>query len=264
VAIAAEFRGRVQGDASDTHQLVVCLSPEQSLFSLNVTASPEEFDQHETLYRWLIRTQLKLLQGAVVPDLSGTASSHPQAQYDQGRQFATAGRFKEAADWFRKAADQGHAIAQIDLGSLYFDGRGLAQSDAQALRWWRKAAEQGHVGAQMNVASLIESGRGTKPDSAEAFRWRLKVAESGNPEAQYLVAIHFLKGNGVEKDSTQCAQWALRAAKQCFADAEYVLGLLHEVGEGVQKDMERAKTWFRRAAEHGKADGQLKLRQLEG
>jgi hypothetical protein len=262
MAIAAEFRGPVPGDASDTHQLVVCLSAAQSLASLNVTGRPDEFAQHASLYRWLICTQLKPLVGAVTPELSGFASSHPQALYDQGRQFAVAKRFKDAAEWFRKAADQGHAVAQFDLGSLYFDGLGLAQSDAQTLRWWRKSAEQGLVAAQMNVASLLESGRGTKSDPAEAFRWKMKAAESGHAAAQYVVAIHYLKGNGVAKDSARCVHWALQAAEQGSADAEYVLGLLHEVGEGVAMDVERAKSWFRRAAEHGKTDAEQKLLQL--
>lgn len=264
MAIAAEFRGRVQGDAADTHQLVVCLSTEQTVISLNVSATVEDFEQHAALYRWLIRTQLKLLSGGVAADFSGTSSSHPQAQYDQGRQLALAQRFKEAADWFRKAADQGHAVAQFDLGGFYLKGHGLAQSDAQALRWWRKAAELGHVAAQMNVAQMIESGRGTKADVAEAFRWRMKAAESGDRDAQYLVAIHYLKGTGVEKDSARCAQWALKAAEQGLADAEYVMGLLYEVGEGVLKDIEHAKAWFRRAADHGRADAQIKVQQLGG
>jgi hypothetical protein len=262
MAIAAEFRGPVPGETSDTHQLVVCLGTPESLVSLNVTGTPEEFAQHAALYHWLICTQLKPLTGAVTPELSGIASSHPQAHYDQGRQFAVAKRFKEAAEWFRKAADQGHAVAQFDLGNLYFEGLGLAQSDAQTLRWWRKAAELGHAGAQMNVASMLDSGRAVNPDPIEALRWKMKAAEGGHAGAQYLVAIHYLKGNGVEKDSARCAHWALRSAEQDHADAEYVLGLLYEVGEGVAMDVERAKAWFRRAAEHGKTDAQQKLLQL--
>lgn len=264
VAIAADFRGRVEGDAEDTHQLVVCLAPEGSLVSLNVSTTPADFEKHGALYCWLIRSQLKLLEGAVAPDLAAMASSHPQAQYDQGRQLAMADKFKEAAEWFRKAADQGLAIAQYDLGLFYLKGNGLAQSDAQALRWWRKAAEQGHANAQMNVAGLIEAGRGAKADVAEAFRLKMQAAEGGNADAQYRVAIHYLKGNGVDRNPEQCAQWALRSARQGFPDAEYVLGLLYEAGEGVSQDVEQAKSWFRRAAARGKADAQEKLRQLGG
>ena len=46
---------------------------------------------------------------------------------------------------YRKAAKQGDADAQYNLGVLYADGRGVRQDHAEAVRWYRKAAEQGLV-----------------------------------------------------------------------------------------------------------------------
>ena len=51
----------------------------------------------------------------------------------------------EAARWYRKAADQGGAGAQHNLGLMFAQGRGVAQSHVEAARWYRKAADQGHV-----------------------------------------------------------------------------------------------------------------------
>ena len=45
---------------------------------------------------------------------------------------------------YRKAADQGLADAQDNLGDMYADGRGVAKDDAQAVAWYRKAADQGN------------------------------------------------------------------------------------------------------------------------
>ena len=50
--------------------------------------------------------------------------------------------------WYRKAAEQGDAGAQNNLGKCYHNGQGVAQDYAQAVAWYRKAAEQGHAGAQ--------------------------------------------------------------------------------------------------------------------
>jgi TPR repeat protein len=36
---------------------------------------------------------------------------------------------------YRKAADQGNTAAQCNLGVLFDQGRGVAQSDAEAARW---------------------------------------------------------------------------------------------------------------------------------
>ena len=61
----------------------------------------------------------------------------------------------EAARWCRKAADQGLALAQYNLGKMFEQGRGVAQSDVQAARWYRKAADQGHVQAQHKLGNML-------------------------------------------------------------------------------------------------------------
>jgi TPR repeat protein len=55
---------------------------------------------------------------------------------------------------YRKAADQGNARAQFNLGVLYANGQGVAQDYAEAARWYRKAADQGHADAQNNLGLL--------------------------------------------------------------------------------------------------------------
>jgi hypothetical protein len=51
--------------------------------------------------------------------------------------------YAEAARWYRKAAEQGYARAQYDLGYMYFYGRGVSQDRKEANRWFAKAADQG-------------------------------------------------------------------------------------------------------------------------
>jgi hypothetical protein len=48
--------------------------------------------------------------------------------------------FFEASKWFRKAADQGHASAQLNLGALYINGQGVQQDFVQAHMWLSLAA----------------------------------------------------------------------------------------------------------------------------
>ena len=50
----------------------------------------------------------------------------------------------EAVSWYRKAADQGHAVAQFNLGVCYAKGTDIAKDKAEAVSWYRKAADQGH------------------------------------------------------------------------------------------------------------------------
>jgi TPR repeat protein len=37
---------------------------------------------------------------------------------------------------------------------------------AEALKWWRKAADQGHVGAQLDLGTMYREGHGVPPASA--------------------------------------------------------------------------------------------------
>ena len=76
--------------------------------------------------------------------------------YDAGQGMPQS--FKEAAVWYRKAADQGDADAQFNLGVMYDKGRGVLQSDKEAAVWDRKAADQGHAGALFKASRLAQWG----------------------------------------------------------------------------------------------------------
>jgi hypothetical protein len=61
---------------------------------------------------------------------------------------------EQAVLWCSKAAEQGLAKAQFNLGDLYASGRRVERNDNQAIFWYRKAAKQGHIQAQENLTKL--------------------------------------------------------------------------------------------------------------
>lgn len=63
----------------------------------------------------------------------------------------------EAVKWFRLSAEQGHAVAQYNLGTAYRDGEGVEQSDAEAVKWLRRSAEQGDPDAKEELKRLGET-----------------------------------------------------------------------------------------------------------
>jgi TPR repeat protein len=65
--------------------------------------------------------------------------------------------YLEAAKWLRKAADQGDASAQYNLGIAYAKGDGVAKNEAEALKWIRMAAEQGDLTARNTLQRLGQS-----------------------------------------------------------------------------------------------------------
>ena len=77
--------------------------------------------------------------------------------------------FKEAARWFRLAADQGDVGEPIPLlGTMYSYGHGVLQDYKEAAKWYRLAADQGSVGAQIDVGNLYNDGHGVPQDFKES------------------------------------------------------------------------------------------------
>jgi TPR repeat protein len=55
----------------------------------------------------------------------GTAQKEAAAQYQHGKAYDEKGNYTEAIKWYRKAAEQGDADAQANLGWIYAEGRVL-------------------------------------------------------------------------------------------------------------------------------------------
>jgi TPR repeat protein len=92
--------------------------------------------------------------------------------------------YETALRLLRTPAEQGNAEAQLLLGFMYEDGKGVPQDYAEAARWFRKAAEQGNIAAQGTLGSMYLDGLGVPKDPAQAVRWLRKAAEQGLPPAQ--------------------------------------------------------------------------------
>ena len=60
----------------------------------------------------------------------------------------------QSAYWYKKAAEQGNAEAQYEVGQMYYYGKGVAKDRIQADYWYKKASEQGHADAQFKLITL--------------------------------------------------------------------------------------------------------------
>lgn len=54
--------------------------------------------------------------------------------------------------------------AQTDLGLAYGNGNGTAQNYTKAIYWYYKAAQQGYAQAQFNLGLFYENGWGILKD----------------------------------------------------------------------------------------------------
>jgi len=107
----------------------------------------------------------------------------------------------------RKAADQGNASAQYNLGLTYDRGQGVAQDYTQALFWYRKAADQGEASAQYNLGVTYERGQGAAQDYTQALFWYRKAADQGHALAQGNLGVMYEWGEGVVQNFVQAHKW---------------------------------------------------------
>ncbi len=104
---------------------------------------------------------------------------------------------------------------------------------ATALREYRKAAEQGHALAQNNLGLMYDMGQGVEQDYKEAFRWYSMAAKQEYPLAQYNLGIMYQAGLGIDKNIDQAITLYQMAASQGHADARRQLSkLLSSVSGG--------------------------------
>ena len=194
----------------------------------------------------------------------GAASEQESAAelYEKGKAYYDNKQYKEAYDFLKKAAEQGNADAQNNLGVMYQYGEGVSQDKAEAVRWYRKAAEQGYAAAQNNLGVMYDNGEGVSQDKAEAVRWYRKAAEQGNAAAQNNLGRMYKYGEGVAQDKAEAVRWFRKAAEQGHAAAQNNLGWMYEYGEGVSRDKAEAVRWYRKAAERGYEQAQARLKEL--
>jgi TPR repeat protein len=170
------------------------------------------------------QAQIKSIDPAL---LAKATSGDPSAQYQVGWHYehpdaiwgagytesgTSPHDYTQAAFWYRKAAEQGYAPAQYDLGELYLFGHGVLVDYAQGIAWFSKAAEQGHPAAQTDLARLYLRGEFVPQSLAQAVFWYRKAAELGNPDGQSALASLYEDGRGVPQNYSEAYFWMSLAA----------------------------------------------------
>jgi len=119
------------------------------------------------------------------------------AQSCLGVAYQLAKNYEEAARWYRLAANQGEAEAQLGLGHLYERGQGLPKDIKEANRLFRLAADQNDGEAQYSLAASYASGEGFPKDYLLAYMW-ITLSNSGAwlfPDTKPTTEIHTILGN---------------------------------------------------------------------
>lgn len=203
---------------------------------------------------------------------------------------------KEELRSLEQAAAAGEPEAQFQLGNRYSEGNGVTLDRGMAVAWWRQAAEQGHLMADVNLGILYRMGYiehipvdwkrvgqvflekanagvtfynpimrqvdyqmilagcyrnacGVPWDPQKAVYWFTKVAERGDNGAMYYIA-EMLKGDrGLPRDEAKVFYWIEKSAQNGGFQAQVELAKMYLDGKGAPRNPEAAAYWAHRAAE---------------
>ena len=150
----------------------------------------------------------------------------------------------EAACWLRRAADQGHAEAQLRLAQILLNGaRG-----GPVARWRDSAAERDARATRGNEAALFPQGLEVAANVEEALGWLEAAETAGSIEAEGLLGAMRLDGAAGIRDVAEGLRRLTRAAEAGVAQAQFRLGDVAFQGLGGVVDACLAADWYEQAA----------------
>jgi TPR repeat protein len=196
----------------------------------------------------------------------GITGCAPNA-YEKGLKHYKPDDAVAAAKQLKPLAEQGNADAQFNLGSLYYQGRGVSQDYKEAAKWFRKAADQRHVYAQVNLGTMYADGvQGViEKDYPQALMWFIFAAAGGDMEAMEFretLAMKMTPAQITEAQKmarefkpvdayTKLLREGKELAEKGDAAAQFQIGLLYYNGRGTAQDYAEAINWFRKSALQG-------------
>ena len=121
---------------------------------------------------------------------------------------------EKALPWLRHHAHSGNKYALYHMASCYFSGRGLTKDEKEAARYYKLAADQGHADAQCCLGVSFANGAGVPKNVQEAARYYKLAADQGHAEAQCCLGVCYDVGEGVPKNVA--AKSALTSKKGFF------------------------------------------------
>lgn len=167
----------------------------------------------------------------------------------------------------KKAAKQGSAEAQTQLGLHYENGRGVKKNQEKALKWYRAAVKQGDTLAQYHLKYFyLTNVEGGQDDEREdAFNWFDSAVQQGNPDALFISGMNH-KNQGFYKSTLESAKNTYEeAVKQGHVAAQYHLGTIYEMMAPWNPDLDysqKALTCFLKAAQQGDDKAQYRLGEI--
>ena len=92
-------------------------------------------------------------------------------------------QYKQAYQFFVRAAKGGHQDAWYYIGRMLDYGQGFPASPDKAFKYYQASAVGGNIRAQYNLGYFYETGQGCQESPIESYAWYALAAENGDGNA---------------------------------------------------------------------------------
>lgn len=193
-----------------------------------------------------------------------------------------------AADYYKKAHENGFAIGTYNLARCYINGygveynfdlgvkllneaisknyapamyylgnsllkgiNGFTENHSEAFKYIKMAANQTYCYACFVCGYMFANGIGVEKNLTTAYGYYEKAAWFDDNDARIIVGNFNLEGKYVPQNYDRAFSYYLDAANAGYYPAYYNVGLCYYHGYGCYKDIERAKEWWLKGNSHG-------------
>lgn len=181
----------------------------------------------------------------------------PPTNMELGMEALAQKKYAEAERYLSKAAKEGEASAQFELGQMYATGLGVKHNPKLAYDLLRAAADQGVVEACIMVADSLRDGNGTKKDVPQAVQFYRVLVTMDNPQAASALMALYRNDRDLALTDPAAARLLTPLAETGDIEAQRVLAYV--LIEGSLPDLDTAVKWLYRASFAGNAAARLEL-----
>ncbi len=180
--------------------------------------------------------------------------------YQAARQMLIEGKVAAALPTVRRAAEDGYAKAQFNMGALYYDGRGVVQSYSEARKWMTLSAENGFSRAQTFIGKMYLNGEGGAASVETAKRFFERAAAGGDGSAYFQLARLYEDGNSVPKNMATALKHYQQASDHGNMYGSYNAGHILLFGDGnVPANKDLALKYMEKSAAQGSTSAQYSV-----
>lgn len=187
-------------------------------------------------------------------------SPTPIEAFQSATQALKGGETAKAVSSLQYAAENGHPVAQWQLGRMYAKGDGVGKDDLRAFEYFSRIANAhaddspGTRHARIVANAFVALGhyyrdgipnsmmRANPTRAHEMFSYA--ASYFGDPDAQYYLARLYLDGKGTSRDVRQAARWFRLAAQKGQYQAQAMFGAILFKGDHVPRQAARGLMWL--------------------